>query len=404
MRCAITQCRPVRLRSIVKMSATVLLLTWGIFLGPLTATAAPYRPSDSNTVLLQLDPATQKAASNMSTRIAQSRTNASIAEQTAATFIKLGRLEHDERYFGYAAGVLESWRTVNAAPIELIVLRADVAQHQHRFIEAKQILDEVLTRDSRNIRARLMRASVLMTIGQPLEAKADCQKLIAAREVFLATVCLAQASSLLGQLPSSYALLSNALSQSNQLAPSPGDASEQLAWSYGVAAEMAQRLGDASASEAWLRKALALSPSDLVSRLQLCDLLIQNRHAAEVPQLLANISPSEPILLRLALAAKQIGQSEDANSALQAWRMAVEQSDRLGVRLHLRELAIGQLQLLRSSADALATAKKNWEVQREPIDARVLAAAARAQNDHATLRMLAEWRQSLHLQDAGLGL
>jgi len=53
---------------------------------------------------------------------------------------------------------------------------------------------------------------------------------------------------------------------------------------------------------------------------------------------------------------------------------------------------------------AFETARQNWAVQREPADARILALTARAVGNRETLRQLAQWRDELRLEDAGLVL
>jgi hypothetical protein len=58
--------------------------------------------------------------------------------------------------------------------------------------------------------------------------------------------------------------------------------------------------------------------------------------------------------------------------------------------------------LLGKPQQALATALRNWDVQREPADARILAQAARAAGDKAALAKVAQWQRDLQLEDAGL--
>jgi predicted Zn-dependent protease len=366
-----------------------------------TAFAAPYKPAAQDEVLLKLDAAQRQASAQLRevNDNARNISDANVAAETARKFVALGRAQHDERFFGYASAALQPWRNDPQAPTPIVLLRADIAQHQHRFGDALQILDPLIAREPNSPDARLMRAALYMTQGRPLAAKVDCQRLFALRDSFAATVCLAHAASMNGQLNSSYRLVDNLLKQF-----SADEHNSQYAWALGVAAEMAERLGDHDAAEQLLRKALVVNPDDLVSRLELCDLLLQNNHPQEVPSLLTSLLPSDPVLLRLALAAKRSGDAAQTNRAFTAWQASVERSAQLGVTLHLRELARGQLELLNAPQVALATALKNWQVQREPADARLLARAARAANNFDALQRVRAWQQELKLEDASLAL
>jgi len=363
-----------------------------------TVAAAPYRPASPDDVLLELGSVVQRvAAAHAGTQVELARTDPDTAAKIAGDFIDLGRTQNDERYFGYASAVLQPWNTVVAPPIQLAVLRADIAQHQHRFTDAQKILDEVLVRDATNARATLMRAAILMTRGQPRLAQQDCQRLLALRETFVATLCIAQVASLTGRLATSYELVSAILQRS------ASDTSAQYAWGLGIAGEMAERKGDSTAAEQWLQKAMEVSPTDLVSRLALCDVLLERKAYPQALALLETAPASEPVLLRRALAS-QHQDAQAASAALNAWQAAATQSAQLGIRLHLRELARGELELLNKPQQALATALQNWEIQREPSDARILAQAARANGDIASLEKVARWQLELHLEDARLSL
>jgi len=353
-----------------------------------TAFAARYIPASDDTVLLTLNAPTPRVSSDSS--------DPSTAARHAQELIDLGRSLHDERYFGYASAALRAW-SGDAAPIPIAILRADIAQHQHRFKDALTLLDGVIVRDAHHARARLMRASLHMAQGQPQLARRDCQRLFSAGESFAATVCIAQATSLNGQLDVAYRLLTELLSTTR-------DGGERHAWALGVAAEMSERRGDLNSAEVWLRKALALSPNDLASQLQLTDVLLKRGQPELAIAILHGTPASEPVLLRRALAAKQMGDQAQAEAALSAWQSAVNESRRIGSTLHLRELAQGQLDLLADSRAALATALDNWQVQREPVDARLLAAAAIAANDPGTVELVRAWRETLDIEDKGLTL
>jgi predicted Zn-dependent protease len=345
-------------------------------------------------VLLKLDASQQQTSKQL--RSANRKNNLDEALDLATEFVALGRAQHDERYFGYASAALQPWRD-DSASIEVLLLRADIAQHQHRFSDARTHLDNLLRREPTHLNARLMRAALHMTQAQPQAAAQDCQKLFALRESFAATVCLAHAQSMQGKLAESYRLIDALLGQGTF---ERRDA--QFVWALSVAADMAERLGDREAAGQWLHRALSIDANNLVARLDLCDLLLSQKRPRAALDLLEKLPSSDPILLRRALAEQQVGAAP--RSSLAEWRAAVERSEQLGIALHLRELARGQLQLLNEPHLALKTALKNWEVQREPVDVRLLVDAAHAANNPSVLEQVREWQRTLRFEDRGVEL
>ena len=57
---------------------------------------------------------------------------------------------------------------------------------------------------------------------------------------------------------------------------------------------------------------------------------------------------------------------------------------------------------MNDATGALALARANWDVQREPADLRVLIDAARAAGDAATLAIARDWIGANRLDDAAL--
>jgi len=51
---------------------------------------------------------------------------------------------------------------------------------------------------------------------------------------------------------------------------------------------------------------------------------------------------------------------------------------------------------------ALELARRNWEIQRTPLDARLFLAAALAASDAASARIVADWSASTGLEDRTL--
>ena len=75
---------------------------------------------------------------------------------------------------------------------------------------------------------------------------------------------------------------------------------------------------------------------------------------------------------------------------------------RSGDSVHRREEARFRLLALKDAAGAVALARENWKVQREPADLRILVQAARAANDPAALALAQDWIARTHLDDRTL--
>jgi hypothetical protein len=132
----------------------------------------------------------------------------------------------------------------------------------------------------------------------------------------------------------------------------------------------------------------------------LADLLLADGRAAEARRLLAGETAADPLLLRLAIAETRLGHPDrDAHRALLADRFAAARLRGDAAR-HRREEALFALAVDDRPADALALALANWQVQREPADARLLAEAAVAAGQPQALAPLTTWITETGFRDA----
>src|SRR5580765_8369573 len=117
------------------------------------------------------------------------------------------------------------------------------------------------------------------------------------------------------------------------------------------------------------RGALALDPRDPYLIAAYCDFLLDRGRAQEVPPLITNQTRNDNLLLRLALAERQL---PDATSAFAQHRRELadrfDAARRRGDALHKREEARYLLMIENDAAGALRLARENWRVQREPAD------------------------------------
>jgi predicted Zn-dependent protease len=174
-------------------------------------------------------------------------------------------------------------------------------------------------------------------------------------------------------------------------------------WALTLAAEIAARRGDVFASERHFRAALALDPRDLYLKGAYADFLLDRDRPQEVLPLLRGDVANDGLLLRLALAEQRLPAARDDFLAHRDTLAArFDAAQRRGDSLHRREEARFRLDIGHDARAALALARANWAVQREPADLRVLVDAAHAANDREALEIAAQWIASTRLEDVAI--
>jgi tetratricopeptide (TPR) repeat protein len=168
-------------------------------------------------------------------------------------------------------------------------------------------------------------------------------------------------------------------------------------------AELAARLGRSPAAETCFLQALSLSPRDAYTIAAYADFLLDQDRPDDVIALLGNAGSSDNALLRLTLAEALLSQRPPTFSPHVAELRARFEASRLrGDEVHQREEARFLLHLLHRPQEALVLAQRNWSVQREPADARVLLeAAVAAKEPHAALPVL-DFIRTNRLEDVRL--
>jgi len=313
-----------------------------------------------------------------------------LALAVAQRCIAVARRDGDPRYIGYAEAALAPWWQRSDAPAPVRLYKAIVLQSVHEFGAAVRELDVLLAQDPDDAQAWLTRASILQAQGRYDEAAADCGRLAGLGAAVYAQACLAELQGLRGEPAAAYAHL-EALRAAHP---------DQDAWLSLIEAELSERRGDAPAAERHFRAALAGS-ADAYTRAAYADFLLDQHRAGEVIDLLQGSERADPLLLRLALAYQAQGDARRA-AAVEALQARFDAARLRGDTVHRREEARFALELLRQPQRALELARRNWEVQREPADARILLAAARAAGRDADADPVRRFIAANRLPDARL--
>jgi len=167
-------------------------------------------------------------------------------------------------------------------------------------------------------------------------------------------------------------------------------------------AELEELAGRAGAADAAYRSALAAS-DDAYTRTAYADLLITLHREADALALLRDQPRTDAVLLRVAIAGTRAKSPGAARDAAEMRERIAQANLRLEARgVHAREQSMFALQVEAQPAHALDLARLNLRSQREPIDLRIFAQAARAAGQPAALQELDKLRQDIGLQDSRL--
>jgi tetratricopeptide (TPR) repeat protein len=349
----------MRRRSIVAVAATAL--------GGLTAaSASPYTPASEATVLANV-PAGARHSEMTTRHLARDRLD--VALPLAQLYIQRARTTGDLRFLGYAEALLEKWTGPEATSAEALILHATVLQSRHDFIQALAVLRRALALKPDNPQAWLTVATVLRVLGNYDEARAACGELSKRANAAVTELCAQGVRGLTGQLPSAYEQI--------QRIPSREMPDAERAWRDSELGEMAVRLGDDTAAEHWFQNGLRFSPDDFYIRAAYADLLLRNHRPREVLQLLQGRESLEPLLLRIAIAQKQLHDPalEQSRGRLSA---AFSAESQRGDGVHRREESRFLLEIENDPRGALKAAEANWLAQHEVDDVLVFVNAARA--------------------------
>lgn len=296
-----------------------------------------------------------------------------LAVAVASQAIQWSRQDGDPRWLGQAQAALGHWWTQATPPPEVRLLRATVLQSTHDFdaalrdLRALAQLPASALVPAQRAQAWLTLASVLQVTAQYDEAQRACEALAQVPSPWLSQACSLELRSHRGEADTAQ----RGLTQLAQQAPREWSGLVQL-----IRAELAERLGQTDQA-ALLYQALLLRQSDAYTEGAYADLLLDQGRAAEVLALLKGRERNDALLLRLAEAGAMVNDPANAQrvAALRARFAAARER---GDSVHRREEARFTLRLLRQPAQALQLAQRNWAVQKEPADARILLEAARA--------------------------
>jgi len=384
--------------SAAALSSGLLVL---VMLEP-AAFGAPFVPSDSRQVLERLPPRTGRewqAIGSLRAELAREPRSAAVAAELARRYLELFRAEGEPRLVAYAQSALAPWRDDRDPPLEILQRRAEIAQSEHRFDEALADLKRVIERDPRSVAARLTLASIDLVRADYDASRRECARLVLLADAAVAGACSSAVRAMTGEAGGAYQYLTHALAEPGGLTP------DLRVWIETLTAETAEALGASHNAEAHYRAALAAATGEggrpsVYLLAAYADFLLRERRAADVLALLVDAPPADALALRIAVAEKQLGRLDTARVDSLSYRLqlALEGLD----MTHAREAAYFALYVLDKPDLAVKRALANWNVQREPIDARLVLEAALAAHRTADAQAVLDWLESSGCEHADL--
>lgn len=320
------------------------------------------------------------------------------AVEVARRYIEAGRREADPRYYGYAQAALGPWWGLPAPPPQVRLLRATLLQSEHRFPEALADLAALTAQQPDNAQAWLTRATVETVRAGYAAATQSCARLSSLADELVTAACIANVGAMNGRLAASERLLTAVHARAGAGAANPA----VDAWVLTLLAEMAERRGAAALADARFRDALRLAPRDTYLLGAYADFLMDTGQHDAAAALLAPHARVDGLLLRHALALRQGGHERALARELTELAARFDAGERRGDGVHLREQARFELALRGDARRALAIARRNWDVQKETADARILLEAALAMRDAASARPVLDWLRSARVEDVRL--
>lgn len=319
------------------------------------------------------------------------RPNASLPKAllAARTQLEAAHQQGDPRYLGYAEAQLGPWLNLPEPPTDVLLLRARLLQANHRFDAALIDLGRVLKRSPGQPEALLLSASINQVRGRYSEARLACRGLQGLELLPLALICQAQIDGVTGQARAALTRLQKLPRRNLGLTPAQG------AWLDLGIADLADRLGDNSLTEASLRRAL-VSGAEAVGAY--ADWLHAEGRDAESLVLLRKWTTHDGLLMRLARAEQTSQPGVFRQHRAELLRRLADFRQR-GEAGHEREQALLYLDVLKDPDNALVLARRNWQQQRETADFRIYGRAARAANAVADLNLLRAWQAQTGFED-----
>lgn len=319
----------------------------------------------------------------------------------AESLVREARRAGDPRYLGQAEAALRTWWSETAVPTRLLVLRAGLKQARHDFAGARHDLQLGLQQDPHDPQAWLTQGSVQLVQADYAGAASSLLTAYRLGAGLPAQTAIAILASMKGRSEQAQAQLKDAIAAAGTASPV-----EERAWALTILGEIEYRSGHLHEAIPHLRAALTLNPNESYLLGALSEALLDAQKPAEAMAIVADQTANTGLLLRLALAEQAMVSQRLAAPNLKAHIAELGRRFDLAASTrdeqHLREEARFRLSFDRAPAAALDLALKNWRIQREPADARILLESALAAKNPRAAQPVIDWMEANRIEDPQL--
>lgn len=369
---------------------------------PSIAGAEPYIPADDEVVLETLrrpQGASWDGIRALRAALDENPQDLAAATRLARLYSELNADTGEPRYLGYAEAALEPWWEQSEPPREAWLLRARLEQRLHRFDAAQTDLEALLRTHPDDAQAALLLSTVAIVRGDYAAARSACDGLKFSAGPLVAAACVANLAPYLGEAERGLQAL-EALLERNVL-----PVSGLGVWLLTLGAELAVGIGQTETAGEYYRRALTMTDQidevDLYLLGSFADYLTEQDRPGEAVQLLETMPPADSLLIRLAIALAALDPAAAQPLEETLWqRMEALQSR--GDDTHAREQAWFYLHVRHDAETALQHAQRNWQLQHEMRDARLLLEAAIAAGQPAAAGPVLEWMDAQQIDHAWL--
>lgn len=317
-----------------------------------------------------------------------------LAVPLAEVYLTKARLEGDSQWVVQAKSVLQPWWNLPEPPVEVLLLRASIRQNQHEFDRALADLDLLLRERPEDARAHLLKLSVLQVQGDYSEAENVLGKLEGQVSPLVYATARRGLASLQGEATESFVALRDELRATRA-------SREERNWAWCVLGEMALRLGKGPAARESLESARRYGPLPTSLLCDYADLLLAEGLPEPVLELLRDRDTPDVLVRRIEAWRMSGGQQEriaDATRRLER-ELKVIGSSRFAPSGSDRERALYHLRVEKDPVAALEAALKNWQTQKEPVDALLVVRAAREGGRLESAEPVLKWLERTGLED-----
>ena len=349
--------------------------------------AVPRTPAQDSEVIERLPfrtgDTTARELADLRAAVAKAPADPDPAVALALRYFDLAAERGDPRFVGYAEALVGRFATQMNAP--LLVVRGMVRQYRHDFDDALADFAAALALDADLASAHAWRGAISLVQANYAAAAKECDALQRLQRTVLQAGCAGLTQAYTGNLDAAFKTLKQALATTKD--------KDYSLWLHTRLGEVAAWQGQAAVAEQHYRQALALGIDDGYLLAAWSDFLLDQGRADQVIALLGKWEPVDGLLLRLALAetmlklpaAKAHTQTLDDRFAAARLR---------GDTTHQAEEARFHLVLRKDAKEALRLAAENFQVQKEPRDARIVLEAALAAGDPAGAKEATAWLKS----------